>query len=259
MGAAALRRENVHLPGIIVQRDTRRRGDPLALLHQLVHDAAEGVGTVAVGEVRIVREVCQRRHRVDRRVENQLRPLRRPQILERPRLQSGADDQVGCALHRLVRRLAVRSEPRLGVEDVLDLGVAATVPAHERDSRDERPVAVAADDLLRPEPVLDGHDRRTRKVALERGGRLIQVSRLGRHDAQVGIPELGRIGGRLERRREVVAAGDAQAVLAQRTRVFLPPREHDDLRHLREMRRVQAADCPGPDDADARAVRSVQP
>ena len=33
--------------------------------------------------------------------------------------------------------------------------VVVARPAHERDARDDRPVAVAADDLLGPEPVLD--------------------------------------------------------------------------------------------------------
>ena len=96
-------------------------------------------------------------------------------------------------------------------------------------------------------------------MAFEGGRSLVDMGRLGRDDAQVGVPELGRIGRRLELGREVVAAGDAEAVLAQRLRVLLAPRQDDDVRNLREMRRVQAADGTGPDDADARAATSVQP
>ena len=37
---------------------------------------------------------------------------------------------------------------------------------------------------------------------------------LSRDDAQVDVPQLGRIGRRLDLGREVVAAGDTQALLA---------------------------------------------
>lgn len=96
-------------------------------------------------------------------------------------------------------------------------------------------------------------------MAFESRCGLVDMGRLGRDDAQVGVPELSRVRRRLELGREVVAARDAQALVAQRPRVLLAPREDDDVRNLREMRRVQAADRPGPDDADARAARAVQP
>ena len=96
-------------------------------------------------------------------------------------------------------------------------------------------------------------------MAFEGRRSLVDMGRLGREDAQVGIPELGRIRCRLELGREVVAAGDAEAVLLECLRVLLAPRQDDDVRYLREMRRVQAADRPGADDADARAATSVQP
>ena len=96
-------------------------------------------------------------------------------------------------------------------------------------------------------------------MAFEGRRSLVEMSRLGREDAEVGIPELGRIRCRLELGREVVAAGDAEAVLLECLRVLLAPRQDDDVRYLREMRRVEAADRPGADDADARAATSVQP
>ena len=70
------------------------------------------------------------------------------------------------------------------------------------------------DDLLRAEPVLDGHHRRSGQMACEGRRDLVDMRRLGRDDAQVGIAELARVGGRVQVRREVVAAGDTQPLLA---------------------------------------------
>ena len=58
---------------------------------------------------------------------------------------------------RSKRGVLVRAEPGLGVEDVLDVRVGVLGTAHEGDRRDDRPVAVGADDLLRAEPVEHRH------------------------------------------------------------------------------------------------------
>jgi hypothetical protein len=70
-------------------------------------------------------------------------------------------------------------------------------------------------------------------MTFERGGRLVEMRGLGRDDAEVGVSELGRIGRRLEAGGEVVAAGDAQAVLVERPRVLLAARENDNVGDLR--------------------------
>jgi hypothetical protein len=126
-----------------------------------------------------------------------------------------------------------------------------TDPRHERDRRDERPVAVGADDVLGPEPVLDRHHRGARKQSGQASSRRVQVRRLRGQDGQVDIGQISGIRRRRDRRRELALARDPEAALRERQRVILTSREHPDVRHLREMGRVEAADHPRSNDADA--------
>ena len=143
VGAAAPGREHVHLPRILSQRDSRRRRNPLALLDQVVDEEAEVRRPLLGGEVRIVRQTGQRGDGVDRRVEDQLRPLRRPQVGEGLGLQARGADQLGDLDGDRFRRVLVGADPRLGVEDVLDVRVGMPGAAHERDAGHQLPVAVA--------------------------------------------------------------------------------------------------------------------
>jgi hypothetical protein len=83
----------------------------------------EVAGLLACGEVRVVRQPRQRGNGVDGGVEDQLRPLGRKQVGEGARLQARLGDRNRDLLDQLVRRLPVRPEPGLGVEDVLDVRV----------------------------------------------------------------------------------------------------------------------------------------
>ena len=53
---AALRREDVHLPRLVVQLDSRGCGDGLALVDEPVHEVAEVARLRLLREVRIVTE-----------------------------------------------------------------------------------------------------------------------------------------------------------------------------------------------------------
>ena len=90
---AALRREDVHLPRVVVQLDSRGCSDGLALVDEAVHEVAEVARLRLLREVEVVRKPGQRRRRVDRCVEDELRPLRRPEIRERLGLQPRRDDR----------------------------------------------------------------------------------------------------------------------------------------------------------------------
>jgi hypothetical protein len=115
---------------------------------------------------------------------------------------------------------------------------------------DERPVAVPADDVLRAEPfwtvmtVAPGSVLRARRP-------LVEVGCLGRDDTEVGVAEPGRIGRGIELRGEVVATGDAEAVLVQGLRVLLS-RRASTITSVTCARcaAYQTADGAGPDDAD---------
>ena len=149
-----------------------------------------------------MREVGERRDRVHRRVEDQLRPLRRPQVGEGARPQARLDEQRLDLLRVLERRRAgERPEPRLGVELVLDVRVGVADAAHERDGRDQRPLAVRRTISSAPSPfwivitVADG----TRPG--EPSGRVVDVGRLRRQDDEVGVGQRRLVRGRVERAR----------------------------------------------------------
>src|SRR5919106_3291176 len=141
--ATPLRGVHVHLPGVIVHLDAGGVRHALALVDERVDELPE----VALGEVEVVREAGERRDAVDGRVEDQLRPLRGPQVGERPRLQARGDDQARGLLRELGRRVAVRPQPGLRVEHVLHVRVRAARAAHEGHSGEQAPIAVAPDDL----------------------------------------------------------------------------------------------------------------
>ena len=124
--------------------------------------------------------------------------------------------------------------------------VAVARAAHERDGGEERPLAVRRHDLLRAEPVLDRHHRRARERPLEPRRERLEVGALAGEDRELGVRrQRRRIRGRVEPRREVAAPRDAEALLAQRGGVLLPPRQHGDLGDLREVRREKRADRAG--------------
>ena len=130
------------------------------------------------------------------------------------------------------------------------MGVRVTRPAHEGDGGDERPMTVMPDDLLGPEAVLDGHDRRAVEAAFEGGGRRLEPGGLRGHDAEVELRQLVRIGRGGERGVEVAATRDAQAVAFQRLGVVVTAGEDADLGNLREMGGEKASDDAGSHDAD---------
>ena len=121
--------------------------------------------------------------------------------------------------------------------------------AHEGDTRDERPVAVSAHDLLGAEAVLDGHDHRVSETAGERACSFVEPSRLRRHDRDVELRQLRRIGGGVDAARELGAAGDLETLGLERPRVFGPARQDPDIGDAAQVSRVEAADHAGSDDA----------
>ena len=142
--------------------------------------------------------------RVHRRVEDQLRPLRGPEIRERLGLQSRRDDRVGDVLHDRERRVLVGAEPGLRVEDVLDVRVGVPRAAHERHAGDDRPAAARTNHLLCADAVQHRDHGRVGEAALERPGSGFEPGGLRRDDRD------------LERRKRVgiVRRRDARTVIA---------------------------------------------
>ena len=201
MRAAALGREHVHLPRILAELHARRGGDRLAFVHQSAHEVAEVARPVDRGEVRVVRQARQCGDGVDGGVEDQLRPLRGPQIVERLGLQPGCDDQVGDHLRVVGRRAARRPDPGGGVEDVLDVRVLVARAAHERDRGQQAPVAVPSDHLVRADPVLHGHHDRVGPVTGEARRDRVEIEGLAGDDHELRLGQLLRRGGGSDPRR----------------------------------------------------------
>src|SRR5919106_1566548 len=230
-----------------------RPGHPLALVHQLVHEVPEVGGLLLAGEEPHVPELRERGHGVHRRVEDELRPLRRQQVGEGLRLEARVEEEPLHLADPLVRRTRarVRAQPRGRVELVLDVRVVVAVAAHEGHGRDDLPVAVTPHDLLGAEAVLDRHHGRVGGVTGECRRRGAKLCGLRGQDHQVEPGQLGRVGGRPQARGEVVLPGDPEAPLLEGARVPGAPRQHPDVGDRREVGRVEAADDAAAHDADA--------
>ena len=148
------------------------------------------------------------------------------------------------------RRVLVRAEPRLRVEDVLDVGVRVPRPAHEGHAGDDRPLAVRTDDLLGADPVQDGHHRRLREAALERLAAdsspdafvaTIATSNGWQRRGIVGCHHLGLA---------VALAAHTEAVTIQCVRVLSAASQHGDVANTGQMTREEAPDDSRSDDAD---------
>src|SRR4029078_2001609 len=78
-----LRREHVHLPRIVMQLDPGCCRNRLALVDETVDEVTEVICLRLLREVEVVWEPRQRSGWIDRGVEDELRPLRRPQVGKR--------------------------------------------------------------------------------------------------------------------------------------------------------------------------------
>src|SRR5207248_2679665 len=81
-----------------------------ALVDEGVDEMAEIGRELLGGEVLVVAQPRERGDRVHGGVEDELRPLRRPQVGQRLGLQAGAEDEVGGLLDGLEGRVLVRAE-----------------------------------------------------------------------------------------------------------------------------------------------------
>ena len=233
-----------------MELDSGRRRHRLPLVDEVVDEVPEIGRQLLRGEVWVVREAGERGDRVHRGVEDQLGPLRRPQVGQCLHLEPRRPDQRCGLLHALVGGVLVRPEPCLGVEDVLDVRVVVPRAAHERDRGDDRPGPVPPHGLLGAEAVEGGHDRRLREVALERRRRVVEAGRLRGHDAEVERRDPTRVARSGDGGSNLAAAADPQAVRVQRVCMLLPPGEDADLGDLRQMACKQASDHTAADDAD---------
>jgi hypothetical protein len=109
---------------------------------------------------------------------------------------------------------------------------------------------VAADDVLRPDPVQHRDDGRVREAPLQSARSGFEPGRLRRDDRDLELRQLVGIVRGDDLRQPLALAADAQPVLVQRIRMFAASREHGDLAHAGEMTREEAPDHARSDDAD---------
>jgi len=113
------------------------------------------------------------------------RPLGGPEVVEGLRLQAGGHDQLGRRA-RVGRRPTPRGpDPGRRVEDVLDVRVVVSGPAHERDGGEELPVAVPCNDRVGADPVLHCHHGRRRPEPREAGCDRLDVGPFARDDHEL--------------------------------------------------------------------------
>ena len=172
--AAALRREHVHLPRILAELDARSGRDGFALVHQVAERDARGRpgassaakcgscgSPVSAATVLTVALKISFDHCAGRRSSNA------------SAFSPEDDDQLGDARRR-PRGVVPRAGPiHVAVSSTYSTCVSAwRVPLMNVTRGEQRPVAVRADDLVGADPVLHGHQRRVRPVALRAARRL---------------------------------------------------------------------------------------
>ena len=233
-----LGREHVHLPRVLPELDARQpRRRPCPRRRGRAR-AAEVAQFCDLREVEVVRQPRQRRDGVDGRVEDQLRPLRGPQVVE-GLAPSGPTRTISSATSRASAGVVARYGPiQVAVSRTYSTSVSEwRVPLMNVTDGEQRPVAVRADDLLGAEPVLHGHQRRVREVAGEPVGDGSRSRSLAGDDHEVGLGQLGGVERGLDRRDEIGAAGHRQALLVQRAGMLAAPHQHRHLGDAREVAR----------------------
>ena len=139
------------------------------------------------------------------------------------------------------RRLARRAEPRRGVEDVLDVRVAVARAAHERDGRDQRPVAVGRRTISSaPSPFCTVITARRRSPPGPRAAPVGVGALASRRSRGRRSPSSAGVGRRRTSRRRSPLRPDAQPVLLERPTVLVPPAQDDDVRNPAQMPHEEA-------------------
>ena len=166
---AALRGEHVHLPRIVVQaRSPLHAATALPSSTSACTSRPSDHGSSSSREVEVVRQPRQRRDAVHRRVEDQLRPLRRPQVAAAPRPSAPSARSARrppARARTACPRTARATSPCRGCTG---RACPSASSRDERHGRDQRPVAEPPDDLLGAEPVQHRHHGRARPATGER-------------------------------------------------------------------------------------------
>src|SRR5437870_7221237 len=110
---------------------------------------------------------------------------------------------------------------------------------------------VPGNDFLATHPVLSRNDGAMIKMVARFSNRVLHLSSFSSHDSQIEVWKFCGASCGFQRHRKIVFTRDAEAVAIQRARVILPPHQGPHLGNARQMCRVQAANRPTPDDADA--------
>ena len=151
-----MRADLVHLPGIFVKLHAETFRDALPFLDQGMQQMTKIAELLFFRKMKTVRKLRKSGHRVDRCVEDELRPLRRACIFESHRFEARGADQRGSLLYqsKWCPRRFERAHPRRGVEFIAHLRVGDTRAAHERGSAHDVSVCNFGDDFFASQAVL---------------------------------------------------------------------------------------------------------
>src|SRR5712692_1684250 len=206
-----------------------------------------------------MRQAGQCRNAIDGSIEYKFRPLRRPRILQRFRLQSARDDQVACFLDDGERcgTWLKRSQPRRGVQFILHKRVAVPRAAHKRGAANDMPARVLSDDFLATQAILRGNYSPVVEAMSGRCDRFLHLGCFCRYDREIALGNFCRARSGLKRNTKIVFPAHTQSVAIQRARMFFTAHEGPNLNDARKMRGVKRTDGATTDDADALHVRAA--
>src|SRR6266852_339679 len=201
----------------------------------------------AVGQFR------PRGNEVDRGIENQLGPLRRPRVLQSDSLETGRADQLGCFLNDSEGRLCrfERTHPCCGVEFVLHMCVGVARAAHKRCAANDKSFCKVGNNLFAAEAVLRGKDSALFEKVRDGPHGVHGLRGFAGNNAQIEFRQSARLMRGMQLCVKLMRSGYLQPLAIQCLGVLRTPNKGPNLRDLRQVRGVEASDRAAPDDANA--------
>src|SRR5713101_5093586 len=200
-----------------------------------------------------VRQFRQRGNDVDRGIENQLGPLRRPRVLQSDSLDTGRADQLGNFLNdcdRRIRRLE-RTHPCRCVEFVLNVRVAVALATHKRCAANHESFSEVRDNFFTAEAVLRGENGAFFEKMGNRPHSFHGLRGFAGNNAQIEFRQSARLMRGMQLCVKLMRSGYLQPVAIQCLGVLRTPNKSPNLRDLRQVRGVEASDRAAPDNANA--------
>src|SRR6266851_1532131 len=200
-----------------------------------------------------VRQFRQRGDGVDRGIENELGPLRRPRVAQSDSLEAGRADQLGGFLNDSEGRVRWLkwAHPGCSIEFVLNVRVAVARATHKSGAANHKSFSEGGDNFLAAKAVLRGENSAVFEKMGDRPHGFSGLRGFAGNNAQIEFRQAGWVLRGMQLGVKLMRSGYSQPIAIQCLGVFGTPHKSPHLGDLRQVRGVEASDRAAPDDANA--------